>query len=355
MSKNVLVSVVMPSYNVEKYVGEAVESIQSQTLDDFELIVIEDDSTDKTAKILNDYQARDPRIQVHWQCNSGVAASINRGCQLAKGKYIVLMGADDICHPQRFERQVEFLEKHPDIGICGTWMCAFEGNKKTLFRYPTDPDIAKSMLPFQLSVVGGSIMFDRAMYLRTGVRNRLDIGATDDYMFVVEYSKHCRISSIPEPLYLYRIHPEQVSRREKGSQIKFARQIKLMQLEELGLLPNEVELDLHDAISCWQLMGDKLVLKQAEEWLVKLKQANQQRSMYPEPAFSQVLGKYWFSLCLRHAKFGIWTYRQFSQSRLTELANINWRQRTRLLAKCLAGGGTLGQAEPSGSYDQEAL
>ncbi len=355
MSKNVLVSVVMPSYNVEKYVGEAVESIQSQTLEDFELIVIEDGSTDNTAKVLADYQARDPRIQVYRQSNSGVAASINRGCLLANGKYIVLMGADDLSHPKRFEIQVDYLEKHPDIGICGTWMCAFEGNKKTLFQYPTDPDIAKSMLPFQLSVVGGSIMFARAMYLQIGVRNRQNIGATDDYMFVVEYSKHCRISSIPEVLYLYRIHPEQVSRREKGIQDKFAKQIRLMQLEELGLQVSEDDLDLHDSISCWRPLGSRFALSQAEDWLVKLKRANEKNLIYKESAFSQVLGNYWYTLCLRHSKFGLWTYRQYSQSLLAVQVNISWRQRSKLLAKCLVGSGSVSQAEPSGSLNQEPL
>lgn len=332
-----LVSVVMPAFNAEQYVGEAIESILCQTLSDFEFIIIDDGSTDNTEKVLTEYETRDTRIQVLRQRNSGVAASMNLGCSLTKGKYIARMDADDLSHPRRLSRQVEFLEKHPDIGLCGTWMHSFQGTEKTLNRYPSDPDIAKSMLPFQLPVDGGSIMLARQTYLQSGVVNNPDVGATDDYLFVVECSKYFRFASVPEPLYFYRIHPAQVTRREGDRQNKFARQIRLMQLEELGLKPTKAELDIHEAISEWRLAGDKDVIQAAEDWLMKLKRANALQAQYPEAAFSQVLGSYWLGLCMRHARLGFWTYQRFSESHLTQGAQVGLGQRLKLLAKCVTG------------------
>ncbi|MGE0882724.1 MAG: glycosyltransferase family 2 protein [Blastocatellales bacterium] len=331
-----IVSVVMPAFNTISYVGKAIESILTQTINDFELIIIDDGSTDDTPLILAEYQKADSRIQVYRQKNSGVAASMNLGCRLAKGKYIARMDADDISLPHRLARQVEFLEQNSDIGICGTWMYTFNDEKKTLFRYPTDPEIAKSTLPFQLSIVGPSIMFVRETYLNSGVSYNVNVGATDDYLFVVELSKYCRLASIPEALYLYRQHHMQITRREEDRQSKFTRQIRLSQLEELDLQPTIEELDIHEAISSWGLIGDKSTLESAERWLTKLQQANATSHIYPEPAFSQVLGNYWFSICLRHAKLGFWIYQKFSQTVLARNSNTSWPQRIKLLAKCIA-------------------
>jgi glycosyltransferase involved in cell wall biosynthesis len=335
MSRNPLVSIVMPAFNAGLYAGEAIKSILSQTLTDFELIIINDGSTDNTAQVLTEYQAGDARLHVLHQRNCGGAASMNRGCALAKGKYIARMDSDDLCEPGRLARQVEYLEKHSDIGLCGTWMVAFQGEKETLHQYPSEPDIAKSMLPFQLSVAGPSIAFRRDTYLRIPVRNSPDVGATDDYLFVVECSKYFRFASVPEPLYRYRIHPEQVTNRESERQHKFTRQIRLKQLEELGLKPHGDELDLHEAISDWRLFGGEELIEKAHDWLNKLKRANALQPLYPEPAFSLVLRNYWFSLCLRHSRLGAWIYQRFSESPLTKGTRVRLGDRLKLLAKCV--------------------
>src|SRR5918996_2481069 len=111
------VSVVMPAYNAAVYLDEAVTSILNQTFREFEFIVINDGSTDDTVSILDKYEKSDSRIRVYHQENQGMIAALNRGCRLARGKYIARMDADDISLPRRFERQLEFMEGHPQIGI----------------------------------------------------------------------------------------------------------------------------------------------------------------------------------------------------------------------------------------------
>lgn len=117
--KTPFISVVMPAYNVEKYVEEAVCSILDQTYCDFEFIIVDDGSTDRTREILRSFS--DPRISLLFNDkNEGNYPARNRGCRLARGKYIAVMDADDVALPERLERQVEYMEKHSDVLACGT-------------------------------------------------------------------------------------------------------------------------------------------------------------------------------------------------------------------------------------------
>lgn len=112
------ISVVMPAYNAEKYIGEAIESILNQTFKDFEFIIINDGSVDHTKEIIREYN--DPRIVLlENDKNRGIVLSLNKGLDAATGKYIARMDADDIALKNRFERQVEYLDEHKDIGVLG--------------------------------------------------------------------------------------------------------------------------------------------------------------------------------------------------------------------------------------------
>ncbi len=109
-----LVSVVMPTYNAGKYVEEAISSILGQTFSDFEFIIVDDGSTDRTPEILRTYT--DPRIQLLFnEKNEGNYPARNRGCRLARGKYIAVMDGDDVAMPERLEKQVKFMEENPDF------------------------------------------------------------------------------------------------------------------------------------------------------------------------------------------------------------------------------------------------
>ena len=124
MMKNIMVSVVMAVYNEEKYVREAIDSIIAQTYQDWEMIIVNDASTDKTAEILKEYEQRDSRIKVLTnEVNKKLPASLNYGIQAAKGKYILRMDADDICSKERFEKQVSYMEKHEDVAL--SWGLGF--------------------------------------------------------------------------------------------------------------------------------------------------------------------------------------------------------------------------------------
>lgn len=111
------ISVIMPAYNAERYIREAIDSILRQTWSDFELIIIDDGSTDSTAAIIAEYTDNRIRFCPNAQ-NMGVAATLNRGLELACGAYIARMDADDISLPERFAKQAAYLDAHPDVTVC---------------------------------------------------------------------------------------------------------------------------------------------------------------------------------------------------------------------------------------------
>ena len=111
------VSVVLVVQNVDLYLAEAIESILAQTFTEFEFIILDFGSTDRSSEIATAYAARDCRIRLHHIRSCGLAEARNAGCALAKGKYIAIQDADDISLPDRLQRQVEFMEMHTDVGL----------------------------------------------------------------------------------------------------------------------------------------------------------------------------------------------------------------------------------------------
>ncbi len=119
--ENLPISVIMPVYNGEKFVSRAIKSILNQTFRNFEFIIIDDGSRDKTLKILKEFSKKDKRIKVLVNKNNkGIVKSLNKGLKIAKGNYIARMDSDDFSFPKRFELQHKFLEKHKDIYLLGT-------------------------------------------------------------------------------------------------------------------------------------------------------------------------------------------------------------------------------------------
>ena len=118
-------TVLMPVYNAEKYVAEAIDSILNQTFNDFEFLIINDGSTDNSLDIIKSYD--DPRITIiNNETNLGLSHTLNKGIELARGEYIIRMDADDISLSIRLEKQIEFMDSNQHIGICGSWIQTFD-------------------------------------------------------------------------------------------------------------------------------------------------------------------------------------------------------------------------------------
>lgn len=164
------VSVVMAVYNGRPYLEESVESILSQTFEDFEFIIVNDGSEDGSGKILKQFAMKDERIQLVHQENRGHVASLNRGLKLAQGRYVARMDADDISHPERLRRQVNFLDDNPDVGVAGTQVTVIDEEGKEIDHWtpPTEPSLVAWRLLFNACFTHPSIMMRRSLLQELG-------------------------------------------------------------------------------------------------------------------------------------------------------------------------------------------
>jgi glycosyltransferase involved in cell wall biosynthesis len=200
------ISVVMPVYNAAAYLEEAVRSILGQTFRDFEFIIINDGSTDGTASILKRYEKADNRIQVYHQENQGMISALNRGCQLARGQYIARMDADDVSLPQRLQRQLEYLDRHPQIGILGTWILNIDesGSMRGTWCPPTNPKMLKWTNFFGVCVSHSTTFMQREVVQKLDFY-RPDAVHAEDVDLWLRASSITEFGNIPEVLGKYRV------------------------------------------------------------------------------------------------------------------------------------------------------
>lgn len=169
MNKNPKVTVLMPVYNGEEYLREAIESILFQSFGNFEFLIIDDGSTDDSINIIASYT--DPRIRVITNGeNIGIARALNKGIELARGKYIARMDSDDISLPKRFEKQVDFLDKNPEIGIVGSWIKTFGGRKTIILAHPCNPEMVRIFFLFDSPLAHPTVMMRREFLKKNNLR-----------------------------------------------------------------------------------------------------------------------------------------------------------------------------------------
>ena len=208
-----IVSVVMPTYNGEKFLCSAIQSILSQTFRDFELIVIDDASTDSTPRILagiNDSRL----ITVSNDRNLGIAGATNKGLELARGKYVALQDHDDISLPPRFQAQVEFLDSHPDVALVGTAALQVDDHDSVLERLvqPTDDLQLKWGLLYGCCFHNTSLMIRRSVILdEGGFRQNPLFPFAPDYDLFSRIACRYRLANLAEPLVLWRRHSKNTS------------------------------------------------------------------------------------------------------------------------------------------------
>lgn len=226
-----LVSVLMPAYNCETYVSEAVSSMLSQTFADFELLVIDDGSTDATRAVLE--SIHDPRLRlVSNPRNLGLIATLNRGLELASGRYIARMDADDVSAPERLEKQVQFLESHPGVDVLGTMVNLIDEAGRifgSLADYPTSTDDVRKYMLRECCLVHPTVMFRKDVVQAAG---GYDASArhAEDYDLWLRLADRHMIANLPEKLVSYRMHRNQVSINNIVTQHRVARDCRVAAL-----------------------------------------------------------------------------------------------------------------------------
>ena len=220
------VTVLMSVYNGEKYLQEAIDSILNQTFTDFEFLIVNDGSIDRTAEILQSY--RDTRIKIiDNEKNIGLTKSLNKGLRMARGEYIARMDADDVSMLERLEKEVNFLETHQDYAVVGTFLKVLNEDSKVVgtIEKPIDDDQIKEFLKKDSCIGHGSAMIRKEYLLNVGPYNE-SIEKAQDYDLWLRISEKYKIANIPQCLYMWRNHKENISVKYSNEQKHFVEMAK---------------------------------------------------------------------------------------------------------------------------------
>jgi len=208
------ISVVMPAFNAEDFIGTAIKSILGQDYRDFELIVVDDGSTDKTTRIAEDFQKRDPRISVLRQKNAGQAAANNAGIGVARGEFIARMDADDVALSNRLTTQLRYLSENPDTVVVGSnmWLCDSSGRRLRKSHVPlTNAGIRRALFRYGSNPLNNpTVLFRRQSWIDVG-GERPGLTLAHDLDLWLRMAGRGKMTNLPEPLLDYRVHASQAS------------------------------------------------------------------------------------------------------------------------------------------------
>ena len=280
----------MPVYNSGRYVKEAVDSILAQTLRDFELIIVDDHSRDDTARILGTFT--DSRISLISNAhNIGVPASLNRLIDSARGNYIARMDGDDISIPTRLAQQVDYMESHPRVGVCGSWCKGFGIPQAVDFK----PSAADRDLRFELffdnPIPHPTVMIRAELLMKSGLRYDPEFAGAEDYDLWVRALDLCEFAIIQDALVRYRFHAAQATNERMDLQRRFAAVAR--RKLALRLIPEATtdQLQIHDSVFSKRPVPSSEWFLTAGQWVTKLIDANRHAGTYQEEKFRDRLGQ----------------------------------------------------------------
>ena len=209
MKSELPVSVIIPVYNAESFLEETIQSVLNQSFSDFELLIMDDGSTDGSAEIIQSFDDR--RIR-YVPCKHDFIATRNRGKQLAQGKYIAQFDHDDLMMSERLRIQYEFMETHPDVAACGCHMQCF-GKHSFVWKYELEHDRLFPLTILQTPVHNTTGFIRREILTKHSIKHQRGYSFAEDFKFWTDIMKVGKIANIPEILVRYRTSDEQASEK----------------------------------------------------------------------------------------------------------------------------------------------
>ncbi len=330
---NPKVTVVMPAYNAETYLRQAIDSILNQTFNDFELLIINDGSTDATFDIINSYNDNKIRL-INNEKNIGLVEVRNLGVYESKGKYIAFLDADDIAYPARLSEQVNFLDHNYSFGMIGSSIeLIYEKGLSPgkVMKYPADSEMIPSLLLFGNYFAQSSLMIRKDILPTAPYR---EYPGTEDYDLWIRIANTHKIWNLPLVLVKYRIHTASISLEKADVIEEYVRTIVTNYLASIGVTPSKSELDVHRKIGSLKFPATHEFLLEAETWLLRLFLANSTACFFKSPCFECCLGEKWYLVCRESSQLGIKAWQLFWKSDLHKYANLSLWQQFKFLVRC---------------------
>lgn len=261
-----IVTVIMPVYNAEKYLKESIESILNQSFKDFELLIINDGSTDLSLDILNKYKLIDTRVRiVNNEGNKGLPYTRDRGLELAKGEYIALMDADDISYQNRLENQVNYLKANKDVDIVASNFDFIENGRIIKFRsldkinkIEYENYIINLKLMFYNPIGNSTVMFRKNSIDELMIKYRRDYFVAQDYAFWVDCIRGCKFHIIKESLLAYRQGHENITKKSIKSK-SLERQRLINRIREQAVVNNGFNITREDLTIFQKVFSDPYI------------------------------------------------------------------------------------------------
>lgn len=316
-----LVSVVMPNYNTpEEYLCAAIGSVLGQTYANIEFIIVDDASTGEDVRVIE--SMGDPRILLlRNERNMHVSHSLNRALARASGEYVARMDSDDICLPQRLEKQVRFMQRRPDIDVLCSRVRMF-GDKNGVFSAGIrDADRMKTEVFFSNPVIHPSVMF-RASFLKAHAvtySTHADYKAAEDYELWSRCAFFGRIFEYPKVLLKYRMHARQVSMATRELQEASANRVRRDMLGWLGIAPTPRETEVHFSF-CTDNASPGIPLSETEDWANRLLDANARARVFDTRCFRKAVIRHFFVTAVKAAVKKQAPLRQSLRSKLMKKA-----------------------------------
>ncbi len=236
-----LVSVIIPVYNANGYLLQAINSIQTQTYKNLEIIIVDDGSTDETPKILSSLAKKDKRIKIITnKKNLNIASSLNRGIKLAKGNYIARMDADDIALTNRIEKQIKFLQTHPDVVILGGQCKTIDINNKTIghkFFPVMDKDI-KDALYFENPIQHPTVIFNTKLIPKNFTWYNTSLPPAEDYDLFFRLAKFGKFHNLKSIVLKYRQYLGSSTFKNPLNTFKVTLRVRKMATNKYGYIPS---------------------------------------------------------------------------------------------------------------------
>ncbi|WP_228256307.1 glycosyltransferase family 2 protein [Acinetobacter wuhouensis] len=309
----VLVSVIVPCFNSEKWIESAIRSVLDQTWGNLEILVYDDGSTDKSRAILESLSIKDKRIKILGDGkNHGIVHALNYLLSVANGEYIARMDSDDICVINRIEKQVTFLQEKNFDG-CGSWFTEIGLGPSRVVRWEHTKFALKAAMLFQNTILHPTFLAHRKVFEHFKYRESYQLA--EDYDLFVRVAQKFNLANIPEPLLYYRRHTGQATQSKRESMESVTRRIRLETLSLNNIKVSEEEKNIHNLIRAPQSIYNMADFEKIELWLLKLIEN------FQEPDAKEVIASQWTRTAIRAAPLGLIMFFKYKNSPIRQFIN----------------------------------
>jgi glycosyltransferase involved in cell wall biosynthesis len=312
-----LISIILPVYNREKYIGESIESILNQTYENFELIIINDGSNDKTENIITKYN--DSRIFYYKnENNRGIVFSRNKGISVAKGKYIAMFDSDDIALKKKFEIQIDYMEKKPEIAMTGTYVLHINAAGKLLktkWKLNASSKSIPSIQIFRNYFVQSSVVIRKDAIPNNSYSTGFDI--VEDSKMWFDVALYNKVVNIKQYLLKYRIHDGGISNQRNELHLQNSKKLYKYIFKHLNIDITENEINTHLLIKNKKKIEDIDDLKSIEKWLLKICNHNKIVKLFDQHSLKKVLFNRWIKCCYKSRSLHFKMLYYFLKSKLS--------------------------------------